>query len=96
MPNQPGDKFASQGIGYVLHYGPKGNLRPYTVGPVASQVPKISRLLPMASRLPKSVALLPMLGWLGLAVAVAALVGAAIASASDCHQQRRLSARNIS
>lgn len=34
MPDMPGDTFVSQGIKYILLPGPKGNLRPYTVGPV--------------------------------------------------------------
>ena len=33
--NRPGAMFASKGIQYVLKYGPKGNLRPYTLGPIA-------------------------------------------------------------
>lgn len=32
--NFVGATFVSQGIKYVLKYGPKGNLRPYTVGPI--------------------------------------------------------------
>lgn len=33
MANMPGDTFVSKkGIKYILDYGPKGNLRPYTVG----------------------------------------------------------------
>ncbi len=32
--NVPGATFVSKGIKYVLNYGPKGNLRPYTVGPI--------------------------------------------------------------
>jgi len=36
MPNMPGDTFVSQGVKYVLDYGPKGNLRPFTVGPVVA------------------------------------------------------------
>jgi len=32
--NVPGAKFVSKGIEYVLDYGPKGNLRPYTLGPI--------------------------------------------------------------
>jgi hypothetical protein len=32
--NVPGATFVSKGIKYILDYGPKGNLRPYTVGPV--------------------------------------------------------------
>ncbi len=36
MSNMPGDKFVSKGIEYVLGYGPKGNLRPFTVGPVVA------------------------------------------------------------
>jgi hypothetical protein len=31
--NVEGAKFVSKGIEYVLNYGPKGNLRPYTIGP---------------------------------------------------------------
>ena len=34
--NQPGATFVSRGVKYVLGYGPKGNLRPYTVGPVTT------------------------------------------------------------
>ena len=34
MTNFPGETFVSQGIKYILQYGPKGNLRPYVVGPV--------------------------------------------------------------
>ena len=32
--NVPGAKFVSKGVEYVLDYGPKGNLRPYTLGPI--------------------------------------------------------------
>jgi len=32
--NVPGAKFVSKGIEYVLDYGSKGNLRPYTLGPI--------------------------------------------------------------
>jgi hypothetical protein len=32
--NAPGQTFVSKGFKYVLDYGPKGNLRPYTVGPI--------------------------------------------------------------
>ena len=35
MPDMPGDTFISKGIKYILLNGPKGNLRPYTVGPVS-------------------------------------------------------------
>ena len=35
MTNFPGETFVSQGIKYILQHGPKGNLRPYVVGPVA-------------------------------------------------------------
>jgi len=34
MTNFPGETFVSQGIKYILQYGPKGNLRPFVVGPV--------------------------------------------------------------
>jgi hypothetical protein len=34
--NEPGATFISKGIKYILQYGPKGNLRPYTIGPVKS------------------------------------------------------------
>ncbi|HEY1685693.1 MAG TPA: hypothetical protein VGG19_13075 [Tepidisphaeraceae bacterium] len=34
--NVPGATFVADGIKYVLKIGPKGNLRPYTVGPVAA------------------------------------------------------------
>ena len=34
MANFPGETFISEGIKYVLQVGPKGNLRPYVVGPV--------------------------------------------------------------
>ena len=34
MADRPGDTFVSKGIKYILRIGPKGNLRPYTVGPV--------------------------------------------------------------
>jgi hypothetical protein len=30
--NIPGAIFVSKGVKYVLDYGPKGNLRPYTLG----------------------------------------------------------------
>jgi len=36
--NVPGAAFVSKGVKYVLDYGPKGNLRPYTVGPVKTAV----------------------------------------------------------
>lgn len=36
--NIAGAKFVSRGIEYVLDYGPKGNLRPYTLGPVKTAV----------------------------------------------------------
>ena len=36
MPDMPGDKFISKGRVYELQPGPKGNLRPYTRGPVAA------------------------------------------------------------
>ncbi len=32
--NAPGETFVSKGVKYMLDYGPKGNLRPYTVGPI--------------------------------------------------------------
>lgn len=34
MPNYPGETFVSKGHKYVLEVGPKGNLRPYYLGPV--------------------------------------------------------------
>ena len=34
MPNFPGETFVSNGYKYVLEVGPKGNLRPYYLGPV--------------------------------------------------------------
>ena len=37
--NVPGAKFVSKkGVEYVLAYGPKGNLRPYTLGPIKTAV----------------------------------------------------------
>ena len=65
MPDMPGDTFVSQGIKYILLHGPKGNLRPYTVGPVAT----LARV--GASWLPK-------LGWAGLAIGAVALIGVAV------------------
>jgi len=63
MGNFPGEMFVSDGIRYVLKYGPNGNLRPYTVGPVAS-----------AAR--KAATWLPKLGWLGVGLlAVAGIAG---------------------
>jgi len=38
--NMPGAKFVSKGIEYVLDYGPKGNLRPYTIGPIIKTATK--------------------------------------------------------
>jgi len=38
--NMPGETFISRGFKYVLRYGPKGNLRPYYLGPLS----KLSRL----------------------------------------------------
>ena len=34
MPNFPGEMFVSNGFKYILQIGPKGNLRPYYLGPV--------------------------------------------------------------
>ena len=34
MPNLPGETFVSNGFKYILRIGPKGNLRPYYLGPV--------------------------------------------------------------
>jgi len=35
MANFPGQTFVDRrGIQYMLRYGPKGNLRPYTLGPL--------------------------------------------------------------
>jgi len=34
MPNFPGETFVSNGFKYILRIGPKGNLRPYYLGPV--------------------------------------------------------------
>ena len=34
MPNFPGETFLSNGFKYILRIGPKGNLRPYYLGPV--------------------------------------------------------------
>ena len=65
MPDMPGDTFVSQGIKYTLLHGPKGNLRPYTVGPVVA----LARA--GASWLPK-------LGWAGLAIGAVALIGVAV------------------
>jgi hypothetical protein len=61
----PGDTFVSQGIKYILNHGPKGNLRPYTVGPVVALARKAAPWLPK-------------LGWAGLAIGSVALVGVAI------------------
>lgn len=36
MPNFPGETFVSNGYKYVLEIGPKGNLRPYYLGPVVA------------------------------------------------------------
>jgi len=36
MPNFPGETFVSNGYRYVLQVGPKGNLRPYYLGPVVA------------------------------------------------------------
>lgn len=66
MPDMPGDMFVDKrDILYILLHGPKGNLRPYTLGPVAALARKTAPWLPK-------------LGWLGLALAAAALVGAGI------------------
>jgi len=65
MSDMPGDTFVSQGIKYILLHGPKGNLRPYTVGPIAALACK-------------GTSWLPKVGWVGLAVGVIALVGVAI------------------
>ena len=65
MPDIPGDTFVSKGIEYVLQYGPKGNLRPYVVGPVAA----LAR---------KGASLLPKFGWAGLAIGAVFLIGAGV------------------
>ena len=65
MPDMPGDTFVSKGIEYVLQHGPKGNLRPYTLGPVTS----VAR---------KGVSFLPKLGLAGLAIGAVALIGVGI------------------
>ena len=65
MPGMLGDTFVSKGIEYVLRVGPKGNLRPYTVGPVVA----LAR---------KGASCLPRLGWAGLAIGAAVAVGAVI------------------
>jgi hypothetical protein len=65
MPDMSGDTFVSQGIKYVLLNGPKGNLRPYTVGRIAAIARRGSRWLPR-------------LGWAGLAIGTAALIGVAV------------------
>ena len=63
MPNMPGDTFiCKKGIKYVLKYGPKGNLRPYTVGPVSEAVRKGGLALSK-------------LGWTGLAIGAVILLG---------------------
>lgn len=36
--NVPGATFVSRGMEYVLDFGPKGNLRPYTVGPIKTAI----------------------------------------------------------
>ena len=36
MPNFPGETFISNGFKYILRIGPKGNLRPYYLGPVVA------------------------------------------------------------
>ena len=36
MPNFPGETFVSNGYKYILRIGPKGNLRPYYLGPVVA------------------------------------------------------------
>ena len=36
MPNFPGETFVSNGCKYILRVGPKGNLRPYYLGPVVA------------------------------------------------------------
>ncbi len=65
MPDMPGDMFIDKkSILYILLHGPKGNLRPYTVGPVAVLARKAH---PLLSRL----------GPVGLAIAAAVLVGLA-------------------
>ena len=61
----PGDTFISKGIKYLLLHGPKGNLRPYTVGPV-SELTRKSPFWPSK------------LGWAGLAIGAAVLIGAAV------------------
>jgi len=66
MPDMPGDTFVSKGTRYVLHYGPKGNLRPYTVGSVAGEVAR------------RTGSWLPKLGWAGLAVGAVILAGVGI------------------
>ena len=65
MPDMPGDTFVSQGIKYVLLRGPKGNLRPFTVGPITA----IAR---------KGAMWLPKFGWAGLVIGAVALIGAAV------------------
>ena len=65
MPNMIGETFVSKGIKYVLQQGPKGNLRPYTVGPVTA----VAR---------KGISMLPKLGLVGLAIGAAALIGVGI------------------
>lgn len=66
MPDMPGDTFVNKGIEYVLRLGPKGNLRPYTVGPAGGAIAR------------KGATLLPKLDWAGLAIGVAAAIGAVI------------------
>ena len=65
MPDMPGDTFVSKGIKHILLQGPKGNLRPYTVGPVT----EVAR---------KGLSMLPKLGLIGLAIGAAALIGVGI------------------
>jgi len=65
MPDMPGDTFVSKGLKYVLQHGPKGNLRPYTVGPVRE----------LAKR---GASWLPKLGWAGLAIGAVALIGVGV------------------
>ena len=45
--NVEGARFVSKGIEYVLQHGPKGNLRPYTVGPVAAASAKAAVRIPV-------------------------------------------------
>jgi hypothetical protein len=87
MPDMPGDTFISKGIQYVLQPGPKGNLRPYTVGPldygdllkdeagpltIQGEAPVADLVVVLAHND------LPKLGWVGLAISAVVLGGAAI------------------